>query len=138
MPSLGRPLDSATKRSTFGEANPSSMPFEIKHPITGCILQVAEEDFPSAMIWDDAMAACQKLGNDWRLPSLEELKAMHEQLHEHGKGNFRDSKGYGGEFYLSSSQDNSNNVWVMDFNYGYVGSFPKSYDYNVRAVRTLP
>ena len=65
------------------------MPFEIKHPITGGILQVAEGDFPNELKWNEAMSACQNLGNGWRLPSLEELEAMHVQLHRQGKGNFK-------------------------------------------------
>ena len=63
------------------------MPLYIKSPITGEQIQVAEEDFPDLMDWDDAMSACQNLGNGWRLPNKEELEAMYEQLHKQGKGN---------------------------------------------------
>ena len=65
------------------------MTFQIKHPITGGIFLVAENDFPVRMNRDDAMRACQNLGNGWRLPSKEELKAMHTELHLKGKGNFK-------------------------------------------------
>ena len=85
------------------------MPFEIKHPITGGILQVADNDFPSKMNWNDAISACQNLGNDWRLPSLEELTAMHEQLHKQGKGNFKD------ESYWSNSEYDADDAWSFYF-----------------------
>ena len=115
------------------------MPFEIKNPITGVILQVAEEDFPDSMDWYDAMAACQNLGNGWRLPTKEELKAMYEQLHKHGKGNFGDSIDGGGRWYWSSSQGNSNNAWSMYFDDGSDDDYlNKDNDYGVRAVRDLP
>ena len=99
-------------------------------------VQVAKEDFPKSLSWDDAMAACQNLGNGWRLPSKEELEEMYSQLHKQGKGNFQK------DFYWSSSLDNSGNAWVVNFDDGYVdigdGGYGKNGSYQVRAVRALP
>ena len=111
------------------------MPLYIKSPITGEQIQVAENDFPDRMNWDDAVRACQKLGSGWRLPDKDELKAMYEQLHKQGKGNFKN------EWYWSSSQSNSGGAWVVSFGDGDVVS--NIYDYKdgtnqVRAVRALP
>ncbi len=61
------------------------MPFEIKHPITGAILQVADNDFPNVMSWGQAMRACAGLGNGWRLPTKEELLVIQKQLVKQGK-----------------------------------------------------
>jgi hypothetical protein len=58
------------------------MPFKIKHPITGVILQVAESDFPSRMNWFEAKKTCENLEKGWRLPSIKELDVIYEQLHQ--------------------------------------------------------
>lgn len=44
--------------------------------IAGETMQVAKEDFPSIMSWYNAKSACEELGNGWRLPNKNELKAM--------------------------------------------------------------
>ena len=100
--------------------------------IDGKTIQVATEDFPSTMNWDDAMSACQNLGNGWRLPNKDELLAMYEQLHKQGKGNFKEV------FYWSSSQDNSGYAWYVYFGNGYVYSDNEYNSNQVRAVRALP
>jgi hypothetical protein len=34
------------------------------------------------MTWEDAKRACSELGSGWRLPNIDELKAMYLQLYE--------------------------------------------------------
>ena len=102
--------------------------------VAGETMQVAKEDFPLEMNWDNAMKACEELGNGWRLPNEGELIAMYEQLHKQGKGNFQKNS-----FYWSSSQGDSGYAWVVFFGYGGVDSYGSLYNYNqVRAVRALP
>jgi len=134
------------------------MPFEINNPISGGNLQVADNDFPSKMKWNEAMSACQSLGNGWRLPSLEELNAMHVQLHRQGKGNFKTEDC---DWYWSSSELGAFSKGQFSFRFwsfrelswlgkpddlefdeaGYDGLAdymdPDFYNY-VRAVRNLP
>jgi len=101
----------------------------------GETMQVAKEDFPNEMNWYNAMSACQNLGNGWRLPSIDELKAMYEQLHTKGKGNFRTNV-----WYWSSSEDDASIAWYFYFGDG-KANYKYYYKYNtkqVRAVRTLP
>ncbi|MBM3411330.1 MAG: DUF1566 domain-containing protein [Bacteroidetes bacterium] len=102
--------------------------------IAGETMQVAKEDFPKSMSWDDAQSACEGLGNGWRLPSEDELKAMYEQLHKQGKGNFKD------DWYWSSSQSLSRSAWLVGFLDGSVGYDVngKGFNYRVRAVRAKP
>lgn len=45
-------------------------PFAIKN------LQIAQYDFPSTMLWVDAIKACESLGDSWRLPTIEEWSAI--------------------------------------------------------------
>jgi len=113
------------------------MPFEIKQPITGAIVQVADNDFPTEMNWSNAMSACQNLGHGWRLPSIEELEAMYEQLHTKGKGNFKTDFI---DWYWSSSEYNANDSWFFNFAFanGQANYYHKLYSTHVRAVRTLP
>ncbi|MBM3936786.1 MAG: DUF1566 domain-containing protein [Sphingomonadales bacterium] len=166
-----RSVDSATKRSIFGKAKPIAMKYavlllalvfagceggessndggyEIK--IDGSTIQVAKEDFPETMDWDDAMAACQNLGNGWRLPSIDELRAMNKQLYLKGKGNFHST------WYWSSSEYNEEQgiMWTFAFGDGEAddehhslypgdglygdGTDENHYTKHVRAVRTLP
>jgi uncharacterized protein (TIGR02145 family) len=104
--------------------------------IAGETMQVAKEDFPEEMHWDQAMSVCEGLGNGWRLPNESELKAMYEQLHKQGKGNFKD------EFYWSSSQygsDQSDQALMMNFGTGDDDDYGfKKLNVQVRAVRPLP
>jgi len=100
--------------------------------VNGRKLEIAERDMLNRMNWDDAMRACQNLGNGWRLPNKEELKAMYEQLHKQGKGNFK----Y--EWYWSSSQFKAGFAWNVTFSYGGVSYSYENYSSGqVRAVRAF-
>jgi len=106
--------------------------------IDGKTIQVAKEDFPNQMTWYYAMSACEKLGNGWRLPSIDELKGMHDQLHKRGKGNFRKDG-----LYWSSSEAMPSNAWYFYFEHGKASKYYGYYDDKrfmgqVRAVRALP
>jgi len=110
-----------------------SMAQKLTFEFEGETIEVAKKDFPKPMNWDDAKKACENLGNGWRLPSIEELKAMYEQLHKQGKGNFQNT------WYWSSSQDNSGDAFFVNFYFGYDCSLYNRFDdYHARAVRTLP
>jgi len=101
--------------------------------IAGKTMQVAKEDLPNEMTWDDAMSACQNLGNGWRLPSVQELKAMHEQLHLGDECNFKTDTAY-----WSSSEVSANNPWSFYFEGGRTNNDYKNNTKLVRAVRALP
>ena len=45
-------------------------PFNIKN------LEVAQFDFPSQMLWVDAITSCESLGDSWRLPTIEEWETI--------------------------------------------------------------
>jgi len=115
------------------------MTFEIKLPYTSHIVQVAENDFPSRLTWYDAMKGCQNLGNDWRLPFIEELCEMFRQLHRNGMGNFK--TGTLTSSYWSCEEFDVNNALSIysSFYPSYNnGAYGDKFDMNyVRAVRTL-
>ena len=62
---------------------------EITNPITGERIQVGLNDFENKMTWDDAVQACNDIGNGWRLPIKLELEVMYKELHKKGIENFK-------------------------------------------------
>ncbi len=69
------------------------------------------------MYWHDAMKFCQNKKNGWRLPTLVELKAMYEDVHTQGKGNFKN------EWYWSCTEDEVGVGWFYNFSYGFANNF---------------
>ncbi len=104
---------------------------EIENPKTGGKLRVANQDFSTEMTWLDAQSACEDLGEGWRLPTIDELQAIHEQLHEEGEGNFKD------EIYWSSTEDDDQYAKNFWFSSGDPDYELKSVPNYVRAVRNL-
>jgi hypothetical protein len=96
---------------------------------------VAKGDFPNFMTWEEANQACENLGNDWRLPNIDELEAMYGQLHRQRKGNFSNSED---SFYWSSSEYNAGSAWFFSFYVGQAYNNSKDNPLRVRAVRALP
>lgn len=64
-------------------------------PIIIDYIEIAQNDFPKIMNWDEALEATKKLGEDWRLPTAEELKLMHLKRNEIG--------GFEGNYYWSGN-----------------------------------
>jgi len=101
----------------------------IVDPFTGLMWQV--ESSKESMPWQEAMdyASELELGgyNDWRLPTVEELK----MLWEHGL--FPEASSY---YWSSSSGANgTNGAWVVYFSNGYVYNDNRAYNYYARCVR---
>jgi len=69
--------------------------------------------------------------SDWYLPSKDELKALYENLHKAGKGNF---SRYG---YWSSTEDNAKLAWYHGFLTGNQKKFNKYNSSRVRAIRAF-
>jgi hypothetical protein len=105
--------------------------FEITSPNTGEKLQVALHDFEEKMIWEQAISACEELGNGWRLPTIKELEVMYKELHKKGNGNFKEP------FYWSSTENDDDNAWYFFFVYDNSSIISKYSTLYVRAVRAL-
>ena len=102
-------------------------------------LEVALNDFPNKMSWEEANLACNSLGSRWRLPNSEELNILYEN---------RTSIGLSAESYWSSTEDvnqpkqfwytsSPSSAWAYSFSNGISGFVPKKMDGSVRAVRTF-
>lgn len=100
-----------------------------------CItLQVAKQDFYEyhKMTWDEAKKSCSELGKGWRLPTIEELNLIYDQLHKSGLGGFKDDET---QSYWSNSEVDSESSLVFNFSRGNTESLNKNTKKFVRAVR---
>jgi hypothetical protein len=101
-------------------------PSIIGKPVILGNLQVAQNDFPFRMTWDDAKAACNKLGNEWRLPNKFELTTLYENRDKIG--------GFAGQNYWSSSEYYDLGAFYWDFISGLELNTGRSSEFFVRAV----
>ena len=102
----------------------------IGKPIRIGSIEVAQNDFPKTMIWNDAVKACTDLGNGWKLPTKYELNLMYLNKDKIG--------GFANSYYWSSTEDSNDVAWIQSFGYGYQGNFSKNLTINnVRAVRAF-
>ena len=94
-------------------------------------LEVAQNDFPRHMNWNDAKKACAALGDGWRLPTLDELNTLFQNKDK--IGNFQRA------YYWISTEANTNDAWRKDFSSGFQveESTHELKVHRVRAVRTF-
>ena len=91
-------------------------------------LEIAPNDFPNTLNWDDAKITCEALGDGWRLPSKDELKILYENKDKIG--------GFADRVYWSSTEHVSF-AWAQYFVNGFQHDYIKNDPYYVRAVRTI-
>jgi len=99
------------------------------HTKTGELIYVAENDIIKPMNWENANSAIVELYPRWRLPTIDELEAMYNQLHKHGKGNFKET------IYWSGSEFGSDSAWYYNFALGMDGTGHKKLGANIRIVK---
>jgi hypothetical protein len=93
--------------------------------------EVAEADFPEKMNWENAKAACENLGEGWRLPAKEEMAELFENYYLKGLGNFAS----GGDYWLSDHNTSALFRDTMGYYAGY--EYKTKFDkHGVRAVRS--
>jgi hypothetical protein len=96
-------------------------------------IEVAQYDFPERMNWEDSKAACEKLGQGWRLPSIDELDFVYT------------NRVVIGEFAIipiywsSTDYRNPKYAWRQNFKNGLKSPYSKNKykKLNVRAVRNF-
>jgi len=54
-------------------------------------IELAQNDLPKKLNWHDAKSCCEKMGEDWRLPTKSELKFIYSHMYLKGIGNFQRS-----------------------------------------------
>jgi hypothetical protein len=134
--SLGIKFDDNLKEGMFskeGKFNYNTVTSIIDKPFKISNLEVAQKDFPNLLNWKDAIEACAKLGDGWRLPTKDELNILLKNKDKIG--------GFAIGFYWSSSEVGYGNAWSKGINAGGHASFDASFDkssaYYVRAIRTI-
>ena len=104
----------------------------IGNPIRIGNLEVAQNDFPNRMKWDDAKKACSDLGDGWRLPTINELNILYKNKKIIGK--------YLKDGYWSSTEIDTYTSYYVNFGnddeFGNrQGKSEKDIEANVRIVR---
>ena len=90
-------------------------------------LEVAQNDFPEDINWDDAGKACKALGDGWRLPTKDELNLMY--LNKDRIGGFANNNYWSSKVYLNDF------AWLQFFYNGFQDVTVKGNLNFVRAVR---
>ncbi len=90
-------------------------------------LEVMTKDL-GQMNWEEAIKACENLGDGWRLPTIGELEKIYK---------FKDIIGFHNSRYWSSTEFDLRNAWYLYFYDGDTNASTKEDTRYVRAVRTL-
>jgi len=69
---------------------------------------IGDKDLPESMDHDAAVLACMNMGRGWRLPTVDELKAMKEQLFLKNIGGLASNR-----LYWSNEKKDSWNGWLF-------------------------
>lgn len=92
-------------------------------------IEIAANDFPNMMIWDEAVRECASLGTGWRLPTKEELASIFQHNDSIG--------GFTNDLYWNSEDIDQFMAGCQNFFSGKESSFSKIYSCRGRAVRTF-
>jgi hypothetical protein len=105
-------------------------------------LEIAQFDFLDPMTYDEAVRACSKLGDGWRLPTKEEMEEIYENKNMLGgfispiyvsdNAEFSINNNV---YYWSSSSYGSDYVWVIGFTHKFVAVTLKTEYLYARAVK---
>lgn len=94
------------------------------------MIEVSSNEYWKSMPYHDALLYCQLLSidgkNDWRLPTIEELKDIY-----HSRNDFELGK------YWSSTIDRQDGAWLHNFKTNNNYAFYKSERCYIRTVRKL-
>jgi len=105
-------------------------------------LEIAQFDFLDPMTYDEAVRACSKLGDGWRLPTKEEMEEIYKN--KDMLGGFisliyvSDNTEFSIDnnvYYWSSSSYGSDYVWVIGFTHKFVAVTLKTEYLYARAVK---
>ena len=92
-------------------------------------IEIAQYDLPTEVTWYNAKRECKELGKGWRLPTKNELDEMYNN--KDLIGNFVNTN------YWSSTEYNSNYVWMEVFTHRSIAITLKEGHINARAVKTI-
>jgi hypothetical protein len=120
------------------DSKPRNLPENIKARLTNSIIgntskigniEIAQNDFPNKMNWDDANKACIELGDAWRLPTKDELNILYQNRYKIG--------GFSNNDYWSSTEVFKFFAWYQDFDNNLQDGINEYETFYVRAIRTF-
>lgn len=106
-------------------ADKSEQIFSFKNPRTRKMSEVFANDDKVSQ-WNSISISKKDTS---RLPNIDELEAMYEQLHKKGIGNFKD------EIYWSATPFSADAAWYFDFKNGRDGTMSKKLTANIRLIK---
>jgi len=92
-------------------------------------IEIAQYDLPTEVTWYEAKKECKELGKGWRLPTKYELDKMYDN--KDLIGNFINTN------YWSSTEYNSDYVWMQVFTHKLIAITLKEGHINARAVKSI-
>jgi hypothetical protein len=92
-------------------------------------IEIAQYDLPTEVTWYNAKRECKELGKGWRLPTKNELDEMYNN--KNLIGNFVNTN------YWSSTEYNSEYVWMQVFTHKLIAITLKEGHINARAVKSI-
>jgi hypothetical protein len=92
-------------------------------------IEIAQYDLPTEVTWYNAKRECKELGKGWRLPTKDELDKIYGN--KDLIGNFVNTN------YWSSTEYNSNYVWMQVFTHKLIAVTLKEGHINARAVKSI-
>ena len=90
---------------------------------------VADSDLQESGNWHDVQEFINEEHDNWRLPSIDELELMYEQLHLKGKGKFKQGQ------YWSGTEESPHHVFYINFKDGLFSDALKIMGANARLVK---
>jgi hypothetical protein len=80
-------------------------------------IEISECDFTDAMTFEDAVTACEKMGNGWRLPTIREAVEIfdkHPHLLDYGKVYCTSTLSTGGQVWLHLHSEHKEQQYLED------------------------
>lgn len=148
-------LNSRSEAQGFGSVKPKTSPDTsvLKSKILAqdfyktTFLDIFETDFKQELNYYDAQKACTNLGENWRLPTLDELEVIFKNSKDYDTPHFYNN--FNNTYYWTSTEYNKFNAWVLMPKYNstfpkpkYESTFAKEFfgksnTFNVRAVKFI-
>ena len=95
-------------------------------------LEVYPFDYNKLYDWNEAILECEKLGGGWRLPTVDEMSLINEQLYKKNIGHFEEK-----EYWCSNYDDKEDALFFAFYASGDFSALPKNEKLKIRPVRKL-
>ena len=94
-------------------------------------LEIYPFDYEGLFDWNDANAECLKLGGGWRLPTVDEMSLINDQLYKNNLGHYKEKE------YWCSNEDNPQEALYYYFDPVGYSMESKMNKFKIRPVRQI-